>query len=149
MLDPQILRVWILRSYGSGHSMISSWILESEDSESTNNKMLDFEISQFWNPQIIRFGSFKSSKRHVRPIASVGVTVMSSYARSLVLRKLHARHFRSIASVCVTVISSCARSLMRRKLHARHFRSSAGVRVTVMSSCAASLMLRNFRARHV
>ena len=149
MLDPQILRVWILKSYGSGHSMISSWILESEDSESTNNKILDFEISQFWNPQIIRFGSFKSSKTHFRPIASVGVTVMSSCARSLVVRKLHARHFRSIASVCVTVISSCARSLMRRKLHARHFRSSAGVRMTVMSSCAGSLMRRKFRARHV
>ena len=47
MLDPQILRIWILKSYGSGHSMISSWILESEDSESTNNKILDFKISQF------------------------------------------------------------------------------------------------------
>ena len=149
MLDPQILKVWILKSYGSGHSRISSWILESEDSVSTNNKILDFKISQFWNPQIIRFGSFKSSKRHFRPIASVGVTVMSSCARSLVLRKLHARHFRPIASVCVTVISSCAGSLMRRKLHAQHFRSSAGVRVTVINSCAGSLMLRRFRARHV
>ena len=149
MVDPQILRVWILKSYGSGYSMINSWILESEDSEPTNNKILDLKISQFWNPQIIRFGSFKSSKRHFRPIASVSVAVMSSCARSLVLRKLHARHFRSIASVCVTVISSCARSLMRAKLHAPHFRSSLGVRVTVMSSHAASMMLRNFRSRHV
>ena len=149
MLDLQILRIWILKSYGSSDSIVSSWILESEDSESTNNKILDFKISQFWNPQIIRFGSLKSSKRHFRPIASVSVTVMSSCARSLMLRKLRARHFRPIASVCVTVISSCARSLMRRKLHARHFRSSAGVRVTVMSSCAGSLMLRSFRARHV
>ena len=42
MLNPQILRIWILKSYGSGHSMISSWILEFEESESTNNKILDF-----------------------------------------------------------------------------------------------------------
>ena len=33
MLDPQILRIWILKSYGSGNSIISSWSLESEDND--------------------------------------------------------------------------------------------------------------------
>ena len=54
-------------------------------------------------------------------IAGVGVTIMSSCARSLMRRKLHARHFCCVADAGVTFMSSCARSLMRRKAHARHF----------------------------